>query len=115
MKKTAPERYASVTALAEDLQRFQGDQPILARRATSLERTWRWCRRNPVVASLLISIGGLLIVLACGASIAALWLGRERDTAVKAEGQAQHARQAALDQLWEVDAAARREVRRWRT
>ena len=41
------ERYASAKALAEDLERFLADRTILARRSSTRERTWRWCRRNP--------------------------------------------------------------------
>src|SRR5205814_1812841 len=43
-------RYATATALAEDLRRFLADRPVLARRSTSAERVARWCRRNPAVA-----------------------------------------------------------------
>ncbi len=45
-------RYVSAEALAEDLQRFLDDRPILARRATPAERVWRWSRRNPALAAL---------------------------------------------------------------
>ena len=41
------ERYVSAQALAEDLERFLADRTILARRSSSRERAWRWCRRNP--------------------------------------------------------------------
>ncbi len=55
-------RYASAAAMAEDLQRFIEDRPLLARRTSSLERAWRWCRRNPAVASL-TGVAVLLVVL----------------------------------------------------
>ena len=45
-------RYASAGEFAEDLQRFLDDRPIQARRIGALERSWRWCRRNPALASL---------------------------------------------------------------
>ena len=48
--------------MAEDLRRFLADQPILARRSSVAEKTWRLCRRNPTVASLLgLLAGGFLV------------------------------------------------------
>src|SRR5262249_21877216 len=56
-------RYPTAEALAEDLQRFLADRPIRARRTPWHERTWRWCRRNRVVASLLAAVGVLLATI----------------------------------------------------
>jgi tetratricopeptide (TPR) repeat protein len=36
--------------LAEDLERFLRDEPILARPAGRLERGWKWCKRNRLLA-----------------------------------------------------------------
>jgi serine/threonine protein kinase/WD40 repeat protein len=46
-------RYATAADMAADLKRFVEDRPICARRSSYAERWWRWCRRNPAVASLL--------------------------------------------------------------
>lgn len=66
----AAARYPTAAALTEDLQRFLDDRPILARRATSLERVSRWARRNPAVAGLsfavVTSLAALAIVFASG-------------------------------------------------
>jgi eukaryotic-like serine/threonine-protein kinase len=64
LAKDPAERYASADRLAEDLRRFLADRPILARRSTWRERSWRWCRRNPAVASLLGTVAALLVALA---------------------------------------------------
>jgi serine/threonine protein kinase len=60
-------RYSSATELADDLQRFIDDQPILARKSSFFERVARWHRRNALVAALGWT---LLIVLSSGL----LWL-----------------------------------------
>jgi serine/threonine protein kinase len=50
--KEPEQRYDSAADLAEDLRRFLADRPIRARRSAPWEHAWRWCRRNPLVASL---------------------------------------------------------------
>lgn len=62
------ERYASAAALADDLERFLDDRPILARRTSALERLWRWARRNRAIAALGTLAALLLITTAVLAS-----------------------------------------------
>ncbi len=45
------QRYQTPGELAEDLRRFLYDRPILAKRTGAAEQAWRWCRRNPALAS----------------------------------------------------------------
>ena len=45
-------RYQSAGEMARDLQCYLEDRPIRARRASALEKVWRWSRRNRVVAAL---------------------------------------------------------------
>jgi WD40 repeat protein len=62
--KEPAERYATAEALAEDLRRFLSDRPIRARRASAIEKSLRWCRRNPAVASLIGLVVGLVLAVA---------------------------------------------------
>ncbi len=52
LEKEPARRYADVSALAEDLRRYQAGKPIVARPVSAVERLGRWCLRNKLVASL---------------------------------------------------------------
>jgi serine/threonine protein kinase/WD40 repeat protein len=86
--KEPANRYASAQAMGEDLRRFLEDRPILARRSTTLEHGWRWCRRNPGLAAANITAALLTMVLAIGSTIAAWVYRQQRDGIQKAERQA---------------------------
>lgn len=79
LRKEPGQRYASAEALAEELERWSKGEPIQARPVSTLERFWRWRRRNPVVFALAGALG--LAVLAGVVSMAmALWrIAEERD------------------------------------
>jgi serine/threonine protein kinase/WD40 repeat protein len=67
LEKDPPRRYAGAGELAEDLRRYQAGEPIKARPIGIFERTWRWCRRQPLTAAALTSTAvlglGLLITV----------------------------------------------------
>jgi serine/threonine protein kinase/WD40 repeat protein/tetratricopeptide (TPR) repeat protein len=88
LAKEPAERYASAEALAEDLRRFLADRPIKARRTPWHERTWRWCRRNPAVASLLAAVAVLLVVGTAVSTFEAMQANRALAQTQAAERQA---------------------------
>lgn len=53
LAKEPARRYASAASLANDLDRWLRHEPITARRPGTLERTAKWLRRHPALASLL--------------------------------------------------------------
>ncbi len=65
MAKDPVSRYATAAALAEDLQRFLDDQPILARRPGPVERLARLARRHMRVV---MTVLPLLVVMVVGLS-----------------------------------------------
>jgi hypothetical protein len=54
LSKEPARRYASAEELANDLRRFQANEPIRARPAGRLERAAKWARRRPALAVLLV-------------------------------------------------------------
>jgi predicted Ser/Thr protein kinase len=68
LRKEPAQRYDSAEALAQDLARYLRGEPIHARPVGPAGRLWRWCRRRPLVASLLaalltactVGLGGVL-------------------------------------------------------
>jgi eukaryotic-like serine/threonine-protein kinase len=69
MAREPGHRYATATALGEDLQRFLEGRPIRARRVSAAERFWRLCKRNPAVAGLTAAVFILLAAVAVAASV----------------------------------------------
>ncbi len=86
LEKEPDRRYATAQDLADELGRFLERKPILARPVSRPEKVWRWCRRNPVVATL--AAAAVLIFLLGFAGVT--WEGR----------QARKARDLAQDRLY---------------
>jgi len=95
LHKEPRRRYASATALADDLQRFLNHEPIRARRVGWLERAGKWTRRQPALASLL-GVTFLAIVLAfAGVTLALREAQHRAATEQAAHSRAETARQQA--------------------
>jgi serine/threonine-protein kinase len=56
LHKAANQRYQTAYELAEELGRFLHGEPIHARPVGQAERLWRWARRKPAMASLIIAL-----------------------------------------------------------
>jgi WD40 repeat protein len=76
LRKESSERYASAEELAADLDRFIEGMPILARPIGRLEQAWRWCKRQPALASTVAVAVLLLFALAIGTAVAGLRIHR---------------------------------------
>ncbi len=74
LSKEPPRRYASAAALADDLRRFGEGRPIQARPVGWREHSWRWCRRNPMAAALLVTALALVGLVSGGG----VWLVQQR-------------------------------------
>jgi serine/threonine-protein kinase len=108
LSKEPKRRYASAAAMADDLSRFGDGRPIEARPVGWGERSWRWCRRNPTLAALLVTALALVGLAVSGG----FWLERQqaerRAETARREGQQSEAAESALEQ-----AAALQKQGRW--
>jgi WD40 repeat protein len=97
LSKQPARRYATAGEFAEDLRRFLRGEPIHARPIGRPERLARWCRRNPLVASL---IGAIAVVLLAGIATTSYFAVRaargERDAIAHAKRAELEAQAAAI-------------------
>ena len=88
LEKDRRRRYGSAAELAEELRRYLAGKPILARPISRTARAWRWCKRNPVVASLSAAVMLSLIV---GTAVSSLFAVEARRRAAGETEQRQEA------------------------
>ena len=88
LEKEPAQRYPTAQALAEDLGRFLGGEPIRARPVGRAEKAWRWCGRQPIRAGLIAALAGVVVLGAAG--VLWQWQRAERNARQEAE-QRRHA------------------------
>ena len=93
----ASNRYAHCQGFGDDLQRFATGQPVLARPVSSMERLWRWSKRNKALAASMAMSAGLLILVAV---IATMGYRAEKKQRRRAEATSEFALQA-LDTVFD--------------
>lgn len=71
LAKNAHERYLTAQEMADDLQRFVEQRPIVARRVGRFGKLCSWARRNPAIATLTSLTFVLLIALSVGSTFVA--------------------------------------------
>ena len=95
----APEpgdRYVSAGALADDLNRFLENRPILARRRSPWSGLQSWRRRNPLVAALAALVVSLLTAaVVVGLTLAQQW--KQESELLRSQLYALHARRGRRD------------------
>ena len=104
LEKDPARRYGSAEALAADLERWLAQEPILARPITQTERAWKWARRRPALAALLLST-----VVGTGSFIALLLASESKLRLERNEVRAQELN-ARLSAARAADAAQRAEL-----
>ncbi|RQO55550.1 hypothetical protein DBR47_20050 [Paucibacter sp. KBW04] len=83
MRKDPAQRYGSVRALIDDLQRWQAHVPVSVRRDHWQHRTGLWLRRNALAAG-----AGALVLLSLSAGLAAAtWQWRRAEEAARHSAQ----------------------------
>ena len=106
LEKDPARRYSSAEALAEDLQRWQSGEPILARPSTTWERTIKWIKRRPTAAALV----GVSVM----AALALFIVGLVYDAQLHQAKTAVAAKEVEVDQTNEAARQANAEAERER-
>ena len=102
LEKSPDRRCATARDVADELRRYRAGQPIHARPVGRLERSWRWCRRNPVVAA---SAASVIAALVAGAGVSTYFAIEERVAKLDAESAAESERRQVIAAKAERDRA----------
>jgi WD40 repeat protein/tRNA A-37 threonylcarbamoyl transferase component Bud32 len=111
LEKPPGKRYATATALRDDLDRFLTDRPILARPVGMIERAYRWFRRRPMIGAMAVALAVLLFAVPVLLADLLTQANERVQTEVTARVTVQAAEQRRTRQLFDAlvsEAAARR-------
>ncbi len=86
------ERYVTAQDLADDIERYLSDKPVLATRPSMVQRSAKWSRRH---RHLVASLFAILILTVLGLSISAVMINQQRDVAEAAATNAAEQHQRA--------------------
>jgi eukaryotic-like serine/threonine-protein kinase len=105
LRKNPSQRYATALALAEDLDAYLEGRPIHARPVGAWERAWKWARRRPAVAGLLVGIVLLAATVLVGLAVGLWAVAREQERTQQALGLARTAEIEAKANFVQAQAA----------
>jgi len=95
LEKDPARRYDSAAGLADDLERWLRDEPILARRSTRWEQAAKWARRKPAAAALVAVSTLALVGLIAIETINNIQVRHQRSLAIEAAASATKAMHSA--------------------
>jgi serine/threonine-protein kinase len=89
------DRYPTAKALADELEKWQADEPVTAYRDSRWERAGRWLRRHRV---LMTSAAATLVLALVGSTVGLFWLAAAEETERGLRQTAQEREQEARDE-----------------
>jgi WD40 repeat protein/serine/threonine protein kinase/tetratricopeptide (TPR) repeat protein len=104
LEKDRGRRYKTALDFAEDLRRFRGFEPILARPAGPALRFQRWVQRNPVIATATLSAFVILVTVVVILVTLLRSVGKERDAKEQALAEVEKERDEKTRALGEREA-----------
>lgn len=88
LEKDPRKRFATAEELACEFDRYLNGQPIASRRIGKFDRSWRWCKRNPIVAGLLAAVASIMFI---GTLVSSLFAYNAYQQSLRADERAEYA------------------------